>query len=55
MSKLVVKKLYKVFGHNQRKAMQLLQEGLGKEEIQKRTGATIGIHNANFEMPSNRC
>lgn len=50
MSKLVVKKLYKVFGHNQRKAMQLLQEGLGKEEIQKRTGATIGIHNANFEV-----
>jgi|LSQX01.2.fsa_nt_gb glycine betaine/proline transport system ATP-binding protein len=50
MSKIVVKNLYKVFGHNSRKAMQLLQEGLTKEDIQKKTGATIGINDANFEV-----
>ena len=50
MSKIVVKNLYKVFGHNARKAMQLLQEDMTKEDIQKKTGATIGINDANFEV-----
>lgn len=50
MSKIIVRKLYKIFGSNHKKAKSMLLEGKSKDEILKKTGATIGIDDANFEV-----
>lgn len=50
MSKIIVRKLYKIFGSNHKKAKSMLLEGRSKDEILKKTGATIGIDDANFEV-----
>ncbi|PKO60191.1 MAG: proline/glycine betaine ABC transporter ATP-binding protein ProV [Betaproteobacteria bacterium HGW-Betaproteobacteria-13] len=49
-AKLVVKDLYKVFGDRPREAMKLVAEGLDKAEIFSRTGQTLGVNNASFEV-----
>ncbi|MBR0565781.1 glycine betaine/L-proline ABC transporter ATP-binding protein ProV [Azoarcus sp. L1K30] len=49
-AKLVVKNLYKVFGERPREAMKLVEEGLDKAEIFSRTGQTLGVKNASFEV-----
>lgn len=48
--KLVVKNVFKVFGNQPKKALKMLEEGLSKEEIFKKTGMTIGVQNASFEI-----
>lgn len=42
--------LYKVFGRRPDKALALLEEGLDKDEIFERTGQTVGIEDASFEV-----
>lgn len=45
-----VENLYKVFGKEPKKAMDLVNEGYKKDEIMKKTGTTIGINNVSFEV-----
>lgn len=45
-----VENLYKVFGEEPEKALQLLKRGLDKEEIFKKTGQTIGVQDASFSV-----
>ncbi len=47
---IVVESLYKVFGARPRHALALLEQGLSKAEIFDRTGMTIGVQNATFEI-----
>ncbi|KAF7598963.1 MAG: glycine betaine/L-proline ABC transporter ATP-binding protein [Candidatus Dactylopiibacterium carminicum] len=49
-AKLVVKNLYKVFGDQPQEAMSLVAQGLSKEEIFARTGHTVGVNDASFEV-----
>ena len=42
--------LYKLYGTNKDAAQQLLAEGVGKDEIFKRTGVTVAIDNVSFEV-----
>ncbi|WP_042462627.1 quaternary amine ABC transporter ATP-binding protein [Neobacillus dielmonensis] len=49
MSKIVVRNVTKVFG-KPKTAMKLLKEGESKQEILKRTGATVGVNQASFEV-----
>lgn len=49
-AKLVVKDLYKVFGERPREAMKLVEQGLDKAEIFSRTGQTLGVNDASFEV-----
>ena len=49
-AKIIVEGLYKIFGDNPEGALDLLREGLGKEEIFTRTGQTVGVENASFEI-----
>lgn len=44
------KNLTKVFGKNVNKALKLLNEGLSKEEILKRTKNTVGVNRASFSV-----
>ncbi|RXK07657.1 glycine betaine/L-proline ABC transporter ATP-binding protein ProV [Halarcobacter ebronensis] len=48
--KLVVKNVFKVFGEEPKKALKMLQNGKSKEEIFKKTGMTIGVQDASFEI-----
>jgi glycine betaine/proline transport system ATP-binding protein len=46
-----VKNLYKIFGHRAKeRALPMLKEGISKKEILKKTGCTVGIDNASFEV-----
>ncbi|MBP9616454.1 MAG: glycine betaine/L-proline ABC transporter ATP-binding protein ProV [Aliarcobacter sp.] len=48
--KLVIKNVFKVFGENPKKALKMLESGLSKDEIFKKTGMTIGVQDASFEI-----
>jgi len=48
--KLSVENLYKIFGSNSAAALQMMQAGRGKADILARTGATIGVSNASFDI-----
>lgn len=45
-----VNNLTKVFGKNSKRALQLLDQGLKKEEILKETGCTVGVNRASFSV-----
>ena len=48
--KIEVKNLYKIFGENPENALELLEQGLNKEEILDKTGNTVGVQDASFEI-----
>lgn len=48
--KIRVKNLYKVFGTNVKQAMKMLDEGHTKDDIHKKTGATVGVQSASFDI-----
>ncbi|MDD3027347.1 MAG: glycine betaine/L-proline ABC transporter ATP-binding protein [Erysipelotrichaceae bacterium] len=50
ISKIEVKNLFKVFGKQQTKALELRKAGKSKSEVLKQTGSTIGIDNVNFTV-----
>ncbi len=52
MEKIVVENLYKIFGPQPQKAMELLKKGFNKESIQEKTGMTVGVDNASFTIES---
>lgn len=48
--KLKVENLTIIFGKNKEKALELLDEGFSKKEILEKTGCTVGINKASFEI-----
>jgi glycine betaine/proline transport system ATP-binding protein len=52
MEKIVVENLYKVFGKEPQKAMELLKAGDDKNAIHEKTGMTVGVDNASFTIES---
>jgi glycine betaine/proline transport system ATP-binding protein len=48
--RLVVRNLYKVFGPNPTEAMKLVHQGVDKAQVFARTGNTLGVNNASFEV-----
>ena len=50
MDKIVVENLYKIFGDQPKKAMQLLKEGHNKDSVHDKTGMNVGVDNANFTI-----
>ena len=48
--KLRVRGVYKVFGDHPGKAMKLVAQGMGKADIFEKTGQTLGVVNASFEV-----
>jgi len=49
-AKIVVRNLVKVFGTRPAVALQMLAEGLHKDEIFRRTGQIVGVQSASFEI-----
>jgi glycine betaine/proline transport system ATP-binding protein len=50
MSIIEVKGLFKVFGNEPKRVFPLLEKGLKKDQILKKTGCAIGINNASFSI-----
>lgn len=48
--KIVIENLYKIFGPNPKDALELIQQGLNKDELFARTGNTIGVQDASFTI-----
>ena len=48
--KVVVKNLYKIFGNNPNSALELLKKGEDKDTIFDKTGQTVGVCDAGFEI-----
>lgn len=48
--KISIRNVTKIFGKNQKKALQLLKEGKSKGYILEHTGATVGINQATFNV-----
>ncbi|WP_165737161.1 glycine betaine/L-proline ABC transporter ATP-binding protein [Streptococcus dysgalactiae subsp. equisimilis] len=47
---LEVKHLSKIFGKRQKAAFEMVKDGKSKSEIFKKTGATVGVYDASFEV-----
>ena len=47
---LRVERLYKVFGHPDPASLELLEEGVTKDDFQERTGLHVGVIDANFTV-----
>lgn len=50
MKKIVVENLYKIFGPHPEKAMELVKQGLSKEEIMESTHHGVGVADASFDV-----
>ncbi|HLR52366.1 MAG TPA: glycine betaine/L-proline ABC transporter ATP-binding protein [Candidatus Avamphibacillus sp.] len=50
MSLIEVKNLSKIFGKNTKQTLKLLDQGLTKQEILKKTGNTVGVNRATFSV-----
>lgn len=48
--KIKVENIYKIFGQQPKKALQMLQDGLDKQTIHQRTGLTVGVQDASFSI-----
>ncbi|HGD1631041.1 TPA: glycine betaine/L-proline ABC transporter ATP-binding protein [Streptococcus agalactiae] len=47
---LEVKNLTKIFGRKQKAALEMVKQGKSKTEILEKTGATVGVYDASFEI-----
>ncbi|MFW6348219.1 MAG: quaternary amine ABC transporter ATP-binding protein [Cyclonatronaceae bacterium] len=50
MSTVTVKNLFKIFGRNTKDAFKMIEKGHSKEEILEKTGCTVGINDASFDI-----
>ncbi|MER2063621.1 MAG: ATP-binding cassette domain-containing protein, partial [Alkalibacterium sp.] len=49
-TKVEIQNLYKIFGKKEKQALELAKKGSSKEEILKKTGATVGVNSASFKV-----
>ncbi|MBO0424072.1 glycine betaine/L-proline ABC transporter ATP-binding protein [Enterococcus plantarum] len=50
MPKVKVSHLTKIFGKKSKQALEMIKENKDKTEILKKTGATVGVYDVNFEV-----
>lgn len=49
-AKIKVQNITKIFGPHKDEALKLMQQGMSKVEILQKTGATVGVNQANFSV-----
>ena len=50
MSKIEIRNVYKIFGHNPSKVLPMVQDGASKEEVLEKTGHTVGLDNVSLSV-----
>ena len=53
MPSIELEGVYKVFGEEPEKALELIDQGAGKDEVREKTGQVIGVQNISFEIRDN--
>ncbi|MBO1073858.1 glycine betaine/L-proline ABC transporter ATP-binding protein ProV [Roseomonas marmotae] len=48
--KIALRNVFKVFGDHPEAAVRMVHEGHGKDEIHAKTGCTVGVNNASFDI-----
>ncbi|MDY6848575.1 MAG: glycine betaine/L-proline ABC transporter ATP-binding protein [Thermodesulfobacteriota bacterium] len=48
--KIKVDRVSKIFGRDPKRGIKMLEQGIGKEEIMKKTRLAVGVNNASFEV-----
>jgi len=54
MSKIEIRNVCKIFGHQQQKALTLCHQGLSKEAILNQTDCTVGLNNVSLNIEPGR-
>lgn len=49
-AKIKINNVYKIFGKRPKEALKMLEKGSSKDEILKKTGQTVGVKDASFEV-----
>lgn len=50
MTKVRVENLTKIFGKTPKRALQMLEQGVSKDDILRQTGNVVGVNNASFNV-----
>lgn len=50
MPKIEIRNLYKIFGSNKSEALELLRNGISREEVQEQTGATPAVIDVSLDI-----
>lgn len=53
MPSIKLEGVYKVFGDEPEKALELINQGAGKDEVREKTGQVIGVQDISFEIKNN--
>lgn len=51
MNKIEVRRVYKVFGAQEKAALALALQGVDKEQVLRQTGCTVGLQDVSLSMP----
>lgn len=54
-TKITLENVYKIFGNDVEIALDLLNQGLSKEEILEKTGCSIGVQDISLEIKTGEC
>ena len=54
MNKIEIRNVFKIFGHQKEKALDLCRRGASKEEILDRTGCGVGLNNVSLTIEPGR-
>mgnify|MGYP001257142043 CR=1 FL=1 len=49
-----INNLYKIFGSNTSEALNLVKEGISKEELLEKTNCVLGLNNINLDIPKGK-
>ena len=52
MSAIELRRIFKVFGEHEARAMQMLREGADKSAVLQRCGCTVGVHDVSLSIAS---
>ena len=47
-----INQLYKIFGHDPIKALDLVKNGMGKDELLEKSNCVLGLNNINLDINS---
>ena len=45
-----INQLYKIFGHNPIEALDLVKNGMGKDELLEKSNCVLGLNNINLDI-----
>lgn len=52
--KIRIEDVYKVYGRNEARAVEMLRAGAGRQEVHESTGCTVGLAGVNASIPEGR-